>query len=78
MAMPAPGSTFRKDVKNSVGNSFNHFRPGSRWGTQSMATVPSGSRIGRGKQAEWQLDVDKRSQVLLDGKQIHTFSEHYL
>lgn len=76
--MPAPGFTFRKDVKNSVGNCLNHFRPGSRWGTQSTATAPSGSHIGHGKQAEWQLDADKRSQVLLDGKQIHIFPEHYL
>jgi hypothetical protein len=72
-----PGSTFRKNVKNSVGNSFNHFRPGSRWDTPSAAVAASGSRIGRGKQAEWQNDVDQRSQTLLGGKQPYPAPDHH-
>lgn len=73
MPKVAPGSsTLRKPAKNSIGNNFNHFKLGGRWDKQSTASSSSGSRIGRAKQAEWQHDIDSRSQELLEGMPMYS------
>jgi hypothetical protein len=43
-----------------------------------VAAAPSGSCIGCSKQAEWQNDVDQRSQALLGGKQPYSAPNHHL